>query len=153
VKSSLLAQAVARQTLEKKASDVVVMDLRGLSTVTDYYVVCTGESDVQIRAIADAVVDGLEEKGVQAWHKEIGSPNWMIIDFVDVVLHIFHKNTRPFYSLEKLWGDAKITRVDDGPPAKPAKRPVRKAGTAAGKKKKPVAAKHPAKKTTKKKKK
>jgi ribosome-associated protein len=148
VKSSLLAQAVARLTLEKKASDVVVMDLRGLSSVTDYFVVCSGDSDVQIRAIAEAVDDGMEEKGTGAWHKEIGSPNWMIIDFVDVVLHIFHKNTRSFYNLERLWGDAKITRVEDKPSVPPAKRIVKKksAGTA---KKKPAAKKKPsAKKKT-----
>jgi ribosome-associated protein len=135
VKSPLLAQAVARLTLEKKASDVVVMDLRGLSTVTDYFVVCSGDSDVQIRAIAEAVDEGMDAKGAGAWHKEVGSPNWMIIDFVDVVLHIFHKNTRAFYNLEKLWGDSKITRVEDKPARPPAKRVVRKKKVVTTKKK------------------
>jgi ribosome-associated protein len=129
VKSTVLATAGARLTLEKKASDVLVMDLRGLSSVTDHFVVCSADSDVQIRAIADAVVDGLEKKGVEPWHKETGSPNWVIIDYVDVVLHIFHKTTRSYYSLEKLWGDARMKAMHDAPPAPRARRSSRVKGT------------------------
>lgn len=125
LKSPLLARAIARLALTKKAADVVIMDLRGLTSVADFFVVCSADSDPQIRAIADAVDEGLEQKGTVVWHKESGSPNWVLLDYVDVVLHVFHRNTRIFYSLEKLWGDAKIQRIaDDDAPVK--KAPVRK---------------------------
>ena len=108
------------------------MDLRGLTSMTDFFVVCSADSDVQIRAIADAVDEGMKLKGAAVWHKESGSSSWVLLDFVDVVVHIFHRNTRTFYNLEKLWGDAKISRVSDTPTRKtPAKREVRapRAGT------------------------
>jgi ribosome-associated protein len=145
LKSPLLAQAVARLALTKKAADVVVMDLRGLTSMTDFFVVCSADSDVQIRAIADAVDDGMITKGVSPWHRESGSSNWVLLDFVDVVVHIFHRNTRGFYNLEKLWGDAKITRAADDAPA-PGVRTRPRAGTKprakkSGSAKKSVAAK------------
>ena len=90
-------------TLTKKANDVVVMDLRKLSPVADFFVICSADSDVQVKAIADAVEDGMEERGVAPWHREAGSMNWFVLDYVDVVLHVFHKDTRKYYSLEKLW--------------------------------------------------
>jgi ribosome-associated protein len=117
VKPAILAKHVADLALSKKAQDVVVMNLRGLSSVTDFFVVCSADSDVQVRAIASAVEDGLKLKGERPWQLERGSPNWVVVDYVDVVLHVFHKNTRPFYNLEKLWGDAKISHVQDAPPA------------------------------------
>jgi len=136
LKSTALAKAIARLSLTKKAGDVVIMDLRGLTSMADYFVVCAADSDVQIRAIADAVDEGMEKKGAVVWHKESGSPNWVLLDYVDVVLHIFHTSTRAFYNLEKLWGDAHITRVDDDRPAKkkPAARPRRTVRSGARKK-------------------
>lgn len=148
MKSPALALAIARLTLTRKAGDVVIMDLRGLTSMADFFVVCSADSDVQIRAIGDAVEEGVEAKGAAPWHKESGSPNWVLLDYVDVVLHIFHKNTRMFYNLEKLWGDAKIRAVGDvrpvlkvasgrpkrtgrrAPAKKLAKKPSRKARTA-----------------------
>ena len=127
MKSQVLAHAVARLALSKKAGDIVVMDLRGLTTMTDYFVVCSADSDVQIRAIAAAVDEGMQKKGAEAWHKESGSSNWVLLDFVDVVVHIFHRSTRTFYNLEKLWGDAKIRRVSDTPARRtPARTAARK---------------------------
>ena len=102
------------------------MDLRTLTPVTDFFVVCSADSEVQIRAIVDAVEDGLEAKGVTAWHREGGSPNWVLLDYVDVVLHVFHKNTRGFYNLERLWGDADITAVGEVPAPKRRTATVRK---------------------------
>jgi ribosome-associated protein len=99
LKSQLLAQAVAQLALSKKAGDIVILDLRGLTTMTDYFVVCSADSDVQIRAIAAAVDEGMQKKGEAAWHKESGSSNWVLLDFVDVVVHIFHRSTRTFYNL------------------------------------------------------
>jgi len=132
LRSPALARKIATLALTKKAMDVVIMDLRGLTAMTDYFVVCSGESDTQVKAIANAVEDGLEKMGSPLWHRERGSVNWILLDSVDVVLHVFHKNTRSFYNLEKLWGDAVLQRVEDKPrktagirrPSVP--RPVRK---------------------------
>jgi ribosomal silencing factor RsfS len=89
-------------------------------------VVCSADSDVQIRAIAAAVDEGMQKKGAAVWHKESGSSSWVLLDFVDVVVHIFHTNTRTFYNLEKLWGDAGIRRVTDTPARKtPARASAR----------------------------
>ena len=116
MRASARAAAIARLTLTKKAYDVAVLDLRGLTTMADFFVVCSADSEPQIKAIADAVEEGMEEGGEVPWHKEAGSPNWVLLDYVDVVLHIFHKEARSFYSLEKLWGDATITAVTDENP-------------------------------------
>jgi ribosome-associated protein len=128
LKAPLLAKAVAKLTLTKKASDVLILDLRKLTAVTDFFVVCTADSDVQVRAIADAVEEGLGKKGIRPWHREKGSPNWVLLDFVDVVLHVFHKQARGFYSLERLWGDADITEVKDAAPVKAPARSAARAG-------------------------
>lgn len=142
--STALARIIAELALTKKAHDVVLIDLRGLTSMTDFFVVCSADSDVQMRAIADAVDEGMDQRGEGPWHKETGSPHWVLLDFVDVVLHVFHTSTRSYYNLEKLWGDATITPVTDIVPEK--KLPVRR--TAA---KKPAAKKTPAKKSPRKK--
>lgn len=147
MKPALLAKHIAELALTKKAEDVVLMNLRGLSSVTDFFVVCSADSDIQVRAIAAAVEDGMKLKGERPYQVERGSANWVVVDYVDVVLHVFHKNTRPFYNLEKLWGDAVITEVKDTPPVpeKAHASPKRSAAV-----KKPVAKKKvaPTKKTT-----
>ncbi len=127
MKPQTVARGIANLTLTKKATDVLLMDLRGLTSMADYFVVCSADSDIQVKSIADAVVEGMEKKGTRPWHIESGSANWILLDYVDVVLHVFHKNTRPFYNLEKLWGDAVIERVTDEPGtnsggARPAKK-------------------------------
>ncbi len=124
MRASLLAKRIAELTLSKKAQDVVIMDLRGLTSIADFFVVCSADSELQVRAIADAVEEGMDKKGSVPWHRESGSPNWVLLDYVDVVLHVFHKNTRPFYNLEKLWGDAVFEHVGDEKPAA-AKSPAR----------------------------
>lgn len=113
MRPSARAAAIARLTLTRKAYDVIVLDLRGLTTMADFFVVCSADSESQIKAIAEAVEEGMEQRSESPWHREAGSPNWVLLDYVDVVLHIFHKAARSFYSLEKLWGDAVITAVAD----------------------------------------
>ena len=136
MRSSTLASKIAGLAQTKKASDIIIMNLRKLTAVTDYFVVCSADSDVQAKAIADAVEDGMEKQGVGPWHREAGSTNWILLDYVDVVLHVFHKNTRQFYSLERLWGDAEIKRVEEeAEPAKKAK-PRRKVAVTAPRRKK-----------------
>lgn len=109
-----LAYTAAKLSLTKKAQDVVVLDLTGLSDVTNYFVVCSGESDTQVKAIADAVIDGTREEGSKVWRKEgLSSAQWVLLDFVDVVVHVFQPKIRQYYDIERLWGDAPLTRISD----------------------------------------
>jgi len=117
--------------LSKKAQDVVILDLHKLSSAADYFVVCSADSDTQVKAIADAVQDGTEEFGERSWHSEgYQSLHWVIVDYVDVVAHVFYKEDRAFYNLERLWGHAKrkkITDTDEAPVKKkrtPSKKPA-----------------------------
>lgn len=101
--------------LEKKARDLTVMDVREVSGVADYFVLCTGDSELQIKAIMEAVEHRIEERfHERPWHIE-GSDHkqWVLLDYVDVVVHIFTAEKRAFYSLERLWGDATIEHVPD----------------------------------------
>jgi len=93
--------------LERKALDVAVLDLRGISSATDWFVIASGNSDVQVKAIADHVVEELKKEGVRAQHVEgMTGGRWVLIDYVDFVVHVFHPQARAFYQLENLWGDA-----------------------------------------------
>lgn len=92
---------------ERKADDLVVLDLRGRSLATDYFLVGTGHSDIQIRAIAEHVIEELEKGDVRPSHVEgLGGGRWVLIDYIDFVVHIFHPSARTYYQLESLWGDA-----------------------------------------------
>jgi ribosome-associated protein len=100
--------------ISKKANDVVILDLKKLTSATDHFVMCSTDSDTQVKAIADAVQNGMEELGENVWHKEgYHALRWIVLDYVDVVVHIFHKEERSFYNLDRLWGDAKRTEVHD----------------------------------------
>ena len=117
--SKKLAFKIAELALTKKAEDVKVLDLRKLTPIADFFVICTAHSDPQVKAIADAILEGSKELGERVWHKEgMTQKSWILLDYVDVVVHIFLRDTRTFYGLEKLWGDAVITDVNDEPAAK-----------------------------------
>jgi len=112
--SEQLARFIARLSFEKKAEDVIIMDVRELTNIADYFVVCSGDSDVQIRAIADYVCDELKKNSVKIWHIEgKDSSNWVLVDLVDVVFHIFRPEAREFYGLENFWGDATIEKMEE----------------------------------------
>jgi len=109
--------------VSKKGSDIVILDLRGLSSAADYFVVCSADSDVQVRAISDSLEKDSKEERQYPWHTEgRRAGNWIIQDYVDVVAHVFHKEAREFYNLERLWADAKITHVRDTPAKKAVKK-------------------------------
>ncbi|MBI1804003.1 MAG: ribosome silencing factor [Ignavibacteriae bacterium] len=109
-----LAKKIAHLALTKKAHKITILDLRKLTDMTDFFVICSADSDIQVKAIADTITDGTEMIGVSAWHREgISQRQWVLLDYVDVVVHIFHREARRFYGLEKLWGDAKIEIVED----------------------------------------
>jgi len=108
------AKKIARFTLEKKAFDVQLMDLRKITTVTDFFVICSGTSSVQVKAIADNVVKNCKENNITIYHVEgYESMRWVLIDMVDIVVHIFQPEARSYYQLERLWGDAPTDQLDD----------------------------------------
>ena len=100
----------------KKAQDILVMDLQGLTDTTDYFVLCTGMSDAQVRAISEAIIEGMKGKQEAPWHVEgLEERQWVLLDFVDVVVHIFLPEVREFYNLERLWGDAVTEEIKNDP--------------------------------------
>jgi ribosome-associated protein len=110
-----LARAAAELALTRKAGRVVILDLGELSTVCDYFVICHGESDVQVRAIVEAIDDGLEAAGAKAWHIEgRETRRWVLLDYVDVVVHVFLEEVRDHFRLEDLWADAPRESIEDG---------------------------------------
>ena len=93
---------------------MVIIDLRGISDAADYFVICTGTSEPHVRALAGDVVATLREAGHKPWHVEgTESLRWVLVDLVDIVIHIFGKEARGFYALERLWGDGAMTRFDN----------------------------------------
>ncbi|GAA4401994.1 ribosome silencing factor [Nibrella viscosa] len=111
-----LRDLVVKGMLEKKAQDIVVMDLRGVkNAITDFFVICSGTSDTQIDAISSSIEEEVfKASHIDPWHKE-GKLNreWILLDYVDVVAHVFKKDRRTFYDLEQLWGDAEIQYIDE----------------------------------------
>lgn len=109
-----LAQLAASYAAEKKAADVRVLDLRGISSYTDFFVVCSGNTERQTKAIHDAIYEGLKKDyGVLPRRVEgVGEARWILMDYFDVVVHIFVPEVREFYRLEQLWGDVPRLKVD-----------------------------------------
>ncbi|QPJ62085.1 MAG: ribosome silencing factor [Candidatus Nitronauta litoralis] len=100
---------------EKKATDILVLDLRNRSDLTDFFLICSGKTHVQVQAIADAIL----EATVGTPHKVVSvegynSGNWVILDLVDIIVHIFKKDVRKYYDLERLWGDVPIVAEVNG---------------------------------------
>lgn len=113
--SSQLANKIAGLIFNKKGFDVKILNISKLTTMTDYFVICSADSDTQVKAIADEVDKKLRDEGTRCWHTEgYKSLSWVLLDYVDVVVHVFKKDAREFYNLEKLWGDADIIEVEDG---------------------------------------
>lgn len=109
-----LANKIAGLGLEKKGKQIVVVDLRELAGVTDFFVIMSGDSDTQIKALADHITKKLRDEKISYYHKEgFQSLRWILLDYVDVVVHIFRNETREYYGLERLWGDAKMNFVVD----------------------------------------
>ena len=104
-----LAQRAVSACLAKKGTNPVLLDLRELEAVSDFFIIVSAASEVQVKAIADHVEDVLrEQSGVKPWHVEgLDGRRWVLLDYVDVVVHVFHEKTREYYLLERLWGDAR----------------------------------------------
>ncbi len=109
-----LAEKIAELIFSKKGYDVKILDLRNLTTISDYFIICSADSDVQVKSISDEIDKTLREEGIKNWHREgLKALNWVLMDYVDVVVHIFKKDARQFYNLEKLWGDAPLVEAVD----------------------------------------
>jgi len=101
-----LAEEIISGIQEKKASDIVLLDLRDISDITDYFVISSVSSNVQARVVADVITEELKSRG-RAFNVEgYGSPHWILVDSYTIVFHVFQPDVREFYALEKFWGDA-----------------------------------------------
>ncbi|HEY4216308.1 MAG TPA: ribosome silencing factor [Gemmatimonadaceae bacterium] len=108
-----LAKRAAQIALDTKALDVVLLDLRGVTDMTDFFLIASGTSDTHARAIAEHVMEEMKKEGFAANHVEgLEKGRWVLVDFVDFVVHVFHPTLRNFYQLERLWADAPEIPVD-----------------------------------------
>ncbi len=116
VSSEELSEMMVQGMLEKKANDVVVLDLRSVKhAIADFFVICSGNSDTQIDSISESVEEFVRKQSNQRpWKKEgFQNKEWILIDYVDVVAHIFNKEKRAYYAIEDLWADAAITSINN----------------------------------------
>ena len=128
MESITLANNIAELIFNKKGYDVRILDLKEVASFADYFVICSADSDTQVKAIADEIDKTLKDGGLKSWHREgYRALNWVLLDYVDVVVHIFKREMREFYNLEKLWGDAPVIEVED--PALKKSEPVKEKKT------------------------
>jgi ribosome-associated protein len=108
-----LAKRIVKIAWSKKAEDIVLLDLKKLSIMADYFLVCSAGSEVQARVIAEAILDALGDSGVKCSVEGLEGSRWILIDCYSVVVHVFLPETREFYGLERLWGDAPREEFSD----------------------------------------
>jgi len=107
------AQRAAAIALDRKANDVVLLGLSGVTDMTDFFVIASGTSDTHTRAIAEHIVAEMKKEGFPVYHVEgLAQGRWVLLDYVDFVVHLFHPALRQFYQLERLWGDAAVIALD-----------------------------------------
>jgi len=109
-----IARLAAKFASEKTGEDIVLMDMKGLSSVCDWFLVVSASSSRRLKAISDAIEEGLSKKKIFPLHVEgRTNPSWVLLDYVEVVIHIFYREVRGFYGLERLWSDAPRERLDE----------------------------------------
>lgn len=105
--SSSIAYFISTAAAEKKAKDIRILNVNDISPITDYFVICSGNSSIQVKAIADEIEEKMAERGFQLRHKEgYSTARWILLDYDSVIAHVFHTEDREFYDLERLWADA-----------------------------------------------
>jgi ribosome-associated protein len=108
------ARRAARAAQDKRAGDLVVLDVQRVSSVTDYFLICSGKSTTHLETITDAIRAELRGEGVNVLHAEgVAESGWVLLDYGDVLMHVFLEDTRNYYALERLWGDAPTLTLDD----------------------------------------
>jgi ribosome-associated protein len=111
-----VVRLAATAALDKRAGELVVLDLQGISGVADFFLVCSARSATHADTVADAIAIALRGAGVRIRHREgTAASGWLLLDYGDVVAHVFLEDTRAFYALERLWGDAPLLAVDAAP--------------------------------------
>lgn len=109
------AVAVARVALDKKAQDVLLLEITALVSYADYFLICSGRSTIQVKAIADAIEESLRAQGIRPLHVEgVTEGRWILMDYDELIVHVFLEETRQFYNLERLWNDAPHIAVEEG---------------------------------------
>ncbi|CAM3794207.1 ribosome silencing factor [Alkalicoccus chagannorensis] len=112
--SERIVQTVLQAADEKSAQQIRTLNMEGISSIADYFVVCHGTSETQVEAIAREIKDQIEEAGLPVKRVEgMREARWILIDLADVVVHVFHKEDREYYQLEKMWGDAPVYELED----------------------------------------
>ncbi len=112
-KSQDLAYFVANAAVSKKGDNITILDLRKISTMVDYFILITASSEIHARAIADDITKKLRKLGIRRWHVEgRAHGHWILLDYVDVVIHIFLEEERSYYNIESLWGDAPMEKME-----------------------------------------
>ncbi|MGH7679594.1 MAG: ribosome silencing factor [Gemmatimonadaceae bacterium] len=111
-----LAQRAAAIALDNKGNDVVLLSLKGVSDMTDYFIIASGTSDTHVRSLGEHIQEGLKRDGTAAHHVEgMEQGRWVLLDYVDFVVHLFHPSLRAFYQLERLWSDAQVVPITAQP--------------------------------------
>lgn len=112
MKTNELVQVSVKAADDKRAEDIVVLDVQGISLVADYFMICHGNSEKQVEAIARELKAQAQENGIEINRLEgLDKSRWVLIDLGDIIVHVFHRDERSYYNLEKLWGDAPTLNV------------------------------------------
>ena len=107
------AQRAAALCLDMKANDVVLLNLQGVTDMTDFFVIASGTSDTHVRSIGEHIIAEMRKEGMKVHHSEgLQQGRWVLLDFVDFVVHVFHPSLRNFYQIERLWSDAEVMAVE-----------------------------------------
>lgn len=110
-----LLMTVANAAEDKKAEDLIVLNMQGISIIADYFVICHGNSDMQVQAISREIKRQAEKNGIEVKRMEgFEEAKWVLVDLGDIVVHVFHRDERDYYHLERLWGDAPIEEIRSG---------------------------------------
>ncbi|MCH7723094.1 MAG: ribosome silencing factor [Bacteroidetes bacterium] len=112
--TKIFSKKITELIFNKKGYDVVLINLKDIASFADYFIICSADSNVQVKAIADEIDKSLRDEGIKCWHREgYRALSWVLLDYVDVVVHVFKNDAREFYCLEKLWGDAPQEKFTD----------------------------------------
>lgn len=111
--SKVMMEEIVKLLDEKKANNISVLNIEDVSLIADYFIICSGNSTTQIKALSDHIEEKLKEQGITYNNKEgYRSATWILLDYGNIVIHIFDKEARGFYDLERLWSDAKVVHIE-----------------------------------------